>query len=110
MDSVKTALDKLVECIKLNQNFVLQGGAGSGKTETLKQVLEYISENYPNAKWLLTLLFRIYDSNQNSSMWPLLYKIAVYLMKRISQKINFQNKDPSFMKDRNLATMLKMAI
>lgn len=73
-------------------------------------VLEYISENYPNAKWLLTLLFRIYDSNQNSSMWPLLYKIAVYLMKRISQKINFQNKDPSFMKDRNLATMFKMAI
>ena len=73
-------------------------------------VLEYISENYPNAKWLFTLLLRIYDSNQNSSMWPLLYKIAVYLMKRISQKINFQNKDPSFMKDRNLATMFKMAI
>ena len=73
-------------------------------------VLEYVSEHYPNAKWLLTLLLRIYDSNQNSSMWPLLYKIAVYLMKRISQKINFQNKDPSFMKDRNLATMFKMAI
>ena len=73
-------------------------------------VLEYISDNYPNAKWLLTLLLRIYDSNQSSPMWPLFYKIAIYLMKRISRKINFQNKDPSFMKDRDLATMFKMAL
>ena len=71
---------------------------------------EYISENYPNAKWLLNLLLRIYDSNQNSHMWALFYKVAIYLMKRISQKINFQNHDPAFMKDRNLATMFKMAL
>ena len=51
MDRVKkTALDKLAECIESNQNFVLQGGAGSGKTETLKQVLEYTSDKYPNKK------------------------------------------------------------
>ncbi|EPA05915.1 hypothetical protein BG20_I1333, partial [Candidatus Nitrosarchaeum limnium BG20] len=30
-------------------------------------------------------------------------------MKRISKKINFQNHDPKFMKDRNLGTMFKMA-
>ena len=73
-------------------------------------LVEYIAEHYPNAKWLLNLLLRIYDSNQNSHMWALFYKIAIYLMKRISQKINFQNQDPSFMKDRNLATMFKMAL
>ena len=71
---------------------------------------EYISDHYPNAKWLLTLLLRIYDSNQNSPMWSMFYKIAIYLMTRISHKINFQNKDPSFMKERNLATMFKMAL
>ena len=73
-------------------------------------LVDYISEHYPNAKWLLTLLLRIYDSNQNSHMWALFYKIAIYLMKRISRKINFQNKDSSFMKDRNLTTMFKMAL
>ena len=73
-------------------------------------LIEYISENYPNARWLLNFLLRIYDSNQNSHMWSLFYTIAIYLMKRISKKINFQNKDPSFMKDRNLATMFKMAL
>ena len=73
-------------------------------------LVDYISEVYPNAKWLLNLLLKIYDSNQNSHLWSLFYKIAIYLMKRISQKINFQNHDPSFMKDRNLATMFKMAL
>ena len=73
-------------------------------------LVDYISENYPNAKWLLNLLLRIYNSNQNSPMWALFYRIAIYLMKRISQKINFQNHDPGFMKDRNLGTMFRMAL
>ena len=73
-------------------------------------LLDYISENYPNAKWLLNFLLRVYDSNQNSYMWSLFYKIAIYLMKRISKKINFQNMDPGFMKERNLNTMFKMAL
>lgn len=45
-----TPLDNIKQCIEEKKCFVLQGGAGSGKTETLKNVLEYISENYPNKK------------------------------------------------------------
>ncbi len=71
---------------------------------------EYIKENYPNSEWLLNLLLKIYNLNQNSYLWSLFYKIGIYLMKRISQKINFQNQDPGFMKDRNLGTMFKMAL
>jgi len=73
-------------------------------------LIDYISEHYPNAKWLLTFLLRVYDVNQNSHVWSLFYKIAIFLMKRISQKINFQNYDSGFMKDRNLGTMFKMAL
>jgi predicted metal-dependent phosphoesterase TrpH len=73
-------------------------------------LMDYISEHYPNEKWLFTLLLRIYNSNQNSYMWPLFYKISVFVMKRISKKINFQNHDPSFMNDRNLSTIFKMAL
>ncbi len=50
MDSEITPLDKIKECIEARNNFVLQGGAGSGKTETLKQVLEFISNTYPDKK------------------------------------------------------------
>jgi len=43
-------LDQIKHCIENQYNFVLQGGAGSGKTETLKQSLTFISDQYPNKK------------------------------------------------------------
>lgn len=45
-----TVLEQVYSCIKENKNFVLQGGAGSGKTESLKRVLEHISSVYPDKK------------------------------------------------------------
>jgi DNA helicase-2/ATP-dependent DNA helicase PcrA len=50
MDRKITALKQVYDCIEKKQNFVLQGGAGSGKTESLKKVLEYISKTYPEKK------------------------------------------------------------
>lgn len=50
MDSRVNILDEVFKCIKEGENFVLQGGAGSGKTESLKRVLEHISKNYPDKK------------------------------------------------------------
>lgn len=44
------ALDKIKDCISNCHDFVLQGGAGCGKTETLKQLIDYISTEYPNKK------------------------------------------------------------
>ena len=51
MDSSEmTPLNRIQKCIRKKQNFVLNGGAGSGKTETLKQVLEFISKELPDKK------------------------------------------------------------
>ncbi|WP_271812910.1 UvrD-helicase domain-containing protein [Clostridium beijerinckii] len=50
MDCGLTPLDKVKECIKNDASFVLQGGAGSGKTESLKQLLNFLSEEYPEKK------------------------------------------------------------
>jgi DNA helicase-2/ATP-dependent DNA helicase PcrA len=51
------AVDKIKEIIDSNHstegnfdNFALQGGAGSGKTESLKEIILYISEKYPDKK------------------------------------------------------------
>ena len=73
-------------------------------------IMEYVAEHYPHERWLFALLLRIYNSNQNSYAWSLFYKIAVYAIRRLSQKINLQNKDPSFMAERNLGTIFKMAL
>jgi predicted metal-dependent phosphoesterase TrpH len=116
----ENSLDSILQSMKHGKIEILQTGY-TLQSETLdhlrykinnskEYLADYISEQYPNSKWLLTFLLRIYDANQNSHLWSLFYKIAVYLMKRISQKINFQNYDPYFMKDRNLGTMFKMAL
>jgi len=43
-------LNRIKNCISEHQSFVLQGGAGSGKTETLKQTLQYIEKKHPETK------------------------------------------------------------
>ena len=50
VDSRIEPFEEICKCINDNKSFVLQGGAGSGKTETLKETLRYISEKYPNKK------------------------------------------------------------
>lgn len=47
---VSDPLEKIKECIGNEQSFVLQGGAGSGKTETLKRTVGFCTENFPNKK------------------------------------------------------------
>ncbi|WP_299292183.1 PHP domain-containing protein [Nitrosopumilus sp.] len=113
-------LDDVLRAMKQGHVKITQTGYAT-QSETLDHLqykinnskeyfIDYIQKHYPNAKWLLNLLLQIYESNQNSRMWELSYKTAVYLMKRISYKINIQNQDPGFMKERNLATMFKMAL
>lgn len=66
MDIGIKPIDQIIEIINNNQdpekefkNFVLQGGAGSGKTESLKQILEYISNKYPDKKVVCITLTNI---------------------------------------------------
>jgi hypothetical protein len=116
----ENSLDDVISAMKHGRITIEQTGYAR-ELETLEHIkykinnskdylAEYIREHYPNSQWMLSLLLKMYDLNQNSYLWSLFYKIAVYLMKRISTKINLRNYDPSVLKDRNLATMLRMAI
>lgn len=60
------SIEKIKEVIDNNQkpqlkfeNFVLQGGAGSGKTESLKKTLEFITENHPDKKGVCITLTNV---------------------------------------------------
>lgn len=70
---------------------------------------DYMSTFYPKSKQLFSILMKLFERNPNSYLWILFYKFAIFAMKRISKKINFQNLDPILFKDRNMATMLKAA-
>ena len=50
MASQITTLDEIKASISNGKSFVLQGGAGSGKTETLKQVIDYISDEHSDKR------------------------------------------------------------
>ncbi|MCE2508677.1 MAG: PHP domain-containing protein, partial [Nitrosopumilaceae archaeon] len=81
------------------------------KIRNSRRYLEgYIAEHYPNAAWLLNLLLRVYSARPDSALWAIFYRLGVYLMGRISSKVNEHGVDPDFMRDRNLATMLRMAL
>ena len=73
-------------------------------------IFDYVKDHYPDSMWAFSLLYKMYKLNPNSYLWTLFYKIALFFMKRISNKINFQNLNSDFMKDRNLITYFKMAI
>ena len=49
-DSLIKAIDQCKQCIDEKIGFVLQGGAGSGKTESLKELLIYMNQTNPKAK------------------------------------------------------------
>jgi DNA helicase-2/ATP-dependent DNA helicase PcrA len=59
IEQIKQIIDENQNAEKEFKNFVLQGGAGSGKTESLKQILEYITENYPNKKGVCITLTNV---------------------------------------------------
>lgn len=59
IEQIKQIIDDNQNSEKDFKNFVLQGGAGSGKTESLKQILEYITENYPNKKGVCITLTNV---------------------------------------------------
>lgn len=50
MDSQVTPVQRIQECTANKNSFVLQGGAGCGKTETLKQTLQLLSKDYPKKR------------------------------------------------------------
>lgn len=49
-ETVMEPIDQCKKCIEEKKSFVLQGGAGSGKTELLKNLLLFINQTNPKAK------------------------------------------------------------
>ena len=118
--SCQNTLDDALHAIRHGHITIERSGYASGP-ETLEHLRykihnsrryleEYITEHYPNASWLLSLLLRMYNARPDSALWTAFYRLGVYLMSRISVKVNEQGADPNFMKDRDLATMLRMAL
>lgn len=113
-------IDDIIQSMKHgNLNILHSGYARSAETlehlqykirNSQEYLEEYIRVHYPKYGWLLRLLFGAYNSRPNSILWSLVYKLGVYMMSRVSAKINLQGVNPDFMKQRDLASMLRASI
>lgn len=116
----ENGLDDILDALRHGRTTIHQTGYAM-QAETLdhlryklnnsrEYVSDYIDEHYPNTRWLLRLMLRMYDFDQDSFVWRLIYRICVCAMRRISHKVNFGDLDPEFMKHRNLGTMIYKAL
>lgn len=55
--TIESEVEKVFEVIKQDQNFILEGGAGSGKTYSLISIIEkYLLRNRNNRLYVLLIL------------------------------------------------------
>jgi predicted metal-dependent phosphoesterase TrpH len=73
-------------------------------------IIRYFIENHPHLTGLCCFLIRAFESNPNSMLWTAVYKVAVYLITKLSNKINFKNQDYNILYDRNLRAILPMIL
>ena len=116
----ENALDDILSAMKHNQIQILNTGYTLPK-ETLdhlkykinnsrEYIFEYVKEHHPNSAWMFSLLYKLYNIDQDSYLWTLFYKLCLYFLKRISHKINYQNLNSNFMNDRDPKQIFKIAL
>lgn len=73
-------------------------------------IIRYFKDNHPHLTGLCCFLIRAFESNPNSMIWTAVYKVAVHLTTKLSNKINFKNQDYNILYDRNLRAILPMIL
>ncbi len=73
-------------------------------------IIVYFKENHPHLTGICRFLINAFESNPNSLVWAAIYKIAVHLTTRLSNKINFKNQDYNILYERNLRAILPMIL
>ena len=69
---------------------------------------QYVNEFYPRFSWLFNQLFKTYMFTKNSFVWDAFFRIALFGLRRISYKINFEGYDPYAFRSRDIPTITKM--
>ena len=73
-------------------------------------IMRYFKENHPHLTGLCRFLISAFESNPNSVVWTTVYKVAVHLTTKLSNKINFKNQDYEILYERNLRAILPMIL
>jgi predicted metal-dependent phosphoesterase TrpH len=81
------------------------------KIENSKEdIIIYFKENHPHLTGLCSFLINAFESNPNSIVWTTAYKVAVRMIAKLSNKINFEDQDHTVLYERNLRAILPMIL
>jgi len=79
------------------------------KIENSKEYIDqYVKEFYPKYMWLFNQIYKSYMFTRKSFIWDLAFKLAIFGLRRISYKINFEGYDPYAFRTRDIPTITKM--
>jgi predicted metal-dependent phosphoesterase TrpH len=81
------------------------------KIENSKEdIIIYFKENHPHLTGLCSFLINAFESNPNSVVWTTAYKVAVCMITKLSNKVNFKDHDHTVLYERNLRAILPMIL
>ena len=79
------------------------------KIENSKEYIDrYVKEFYPKSFWLFNMMYKSYMFTKKSLVWDIAFRIALFGLRRISYKINFEGYDPYVFRTRDIPTITKM--
>ena len=79
------------------------------KIENSKEYIDqYVNEFYPKHSWLVNMMYKSYMFTEKSIIWDVVFKIALFGLRRISYKINFEGYDPYVFRTRDIPAITKM--
>lgn len=73
-------------------------------------IMLYFKENHPHLTGICRFLIDAFESNPDSMVWKAVYRVAVHLTTKLSNKINFKNQDYNILYERNLRAILPMIL
>ncbi|MGI0046466.1 MAG: PHP-associated domain-containing protein [Nitrosotalea sp.] len=73
-------------------------------------IMIYFRENHPHLTGICRFLIDAFESNPDSMVWKAVYRVAVHLTTKLSNKINFKNQDYNILYERNLRAILPMIL
>ena len=79
------------------------------KIENSKEYIDqYVTEFYPKYLCLFNQMYKLYMFTRKSFIWDIAFKLAIFGLRRISYKINFEGYDPYAFRTRDIPTITKM--
>ena len=79
------------------------------KIENSKEYIDqYVEEFYPKYLRLFNQMYKLYMLTRKSFIWDIAFKLAIFGLRRISYKINFEGYDPYAFRTRDIPTITKM--